>query len=61
MARRFTKLASLLGVSSALAVGGFGLAQASPDHGGNHHHCKKSKHDCCKKSKHDCHHKGSHN
>ena len=51
MARRFTRLAALMGVSSALAVGGIGLAQASPDHGGKHHeHCKKHK-------KH-CHHKG---
>ena len=50
MARRFTTLAALVGVSSALAVGGIGLTQASPDHGGKHHD----------QSKHDCHHEGSH-
>ncbi len=52
MTRRFTRFAALLGISSALAIGGIGLAQASPDHhgSGHDHHCKHHKH--------DCHHKG---
>jgi hypothetical protein len=32
MSHRFSKLVALTGVSAALAIGGAGIAQASPDH-----------------------------
>lgn len=60
MSHRFSKILALTGISAALAVGGAGIAQASPDHSGRKDdHCKKlhgkKKRNCEKK-----HHHGSH-
>ncbi len=58
MSSRLSKFLALMGVSSVLAIGGAGLAQASPDHSGNHRndHCKKlhgkQRRDCEKKHHH---------
>jgi hypothetical protein len=65
MSHRFSKLIALTTVSAALAIGGAGVAQASPDHGGQKHDhhaaCKsvqgKKKSDC---GKHDAKHSGKH-
>jgi hypothetical protein len=61
MSHRISKLIALTGVSAALALGGAGVAQASPDHGAqrhDHHACKnlqgKKKRECEKR--HDKHH-----
>lgn len=58
MSSRISKLLALTGISAVLAIGGAGLAQASPDHG--HHkgdrHCKnlhgKKRRDCERKHHH---------
>jgi hypothetical protein len=42
MSKRIPKIVALAGVTAALAVGGAGVAQASPDHHGH-------KNDSCKK------------
>ncbi len=43
MSRRISRILALTGISAALAIGGAGVAQASPDHGGhrNDPHGKK--------------------
>jgi hypothetical protein len=43
MSHRISKILALAGVSTALAIGGAGIAQASPDHSGSHKndHCKR--------------------
>jgi len=61
MSSRISKVIALTGVSAALAVGGAGVAQASPDHSGHHkgEHCKKLQ----GKKKRHCeqrHHNGRH-
>jgi len=57
MSHRISKILALTGVSAALAIGGAGMAQASPDHSGHKNdHCKnlhgKKKKDCEKKHHH---------
>jgi hypothetical protein len=62
MHNRISKILALTGVSAVLALGGAGLAQASPDHSGykDSHHCKnlhgKKKRECEKKHR-DRHHR----
>ncbi len=65
MPNRISKLIVVTGVSAALAVGGAGIAQASPDHGGRHGKddaCKrlkgKQKRECIKR--HEKHHGPNH-
>ncbi len=43
MHNRVLQILALMRVSAALAIGGVGIAQASPDHSGhrNDQHCKK--------------------
>lgn len=62
MRNRLSKILALTGVSAALAIGGAGIAQASPDHSGhkNDQHCKKlhgKKRKDCEKKHHDRHHR----
>lgn len=62
MRNRFPKLLAVTGVSAALAVGGAGIAQASPDHGShkNDRHCKKlhgKKRKDCERKHRDRHHR----
>ena len=57
MSHRISKILALTGVSAALAIGGAGMAQASPDHGSHKNdHCKslhgKKKRECEKKHHH---------
>jgi hypothetical protein len=55
MRNRLSKVLAVTGVSAALAVGGAGIAQASPDHGSHKgdRHCKnlhgKKRRDCERK------------
>ncbi len=42
MFNRFSRVLALVGVSAVMAIGGVGIAQASPDHHGK-------KHDVCKR------------
>jgi hypothetical protein len=64
MTHRFSKLLAVTGVSAALAIGGAGIAQASPDHSGQKrdHHCKslsgKKKRQCLRH--HEKHHGANH-
>ncbi len=60
MSSRLSKILALMGVSAVLAIGGTGLAQASPDHHSGHknEHCKKlhgKKRRDCEKRHHDHH------
>jgi len=61
MRKRISTILALIGASAALAIGGAGIAQASPDHSGhrNDHHCKKlhgkTKRDCERKHHHRHH------
>ncbi len=62
MHNRLPKILALMGVSAALAIGGTGIAQASPDHSGhgNDHHCKKlhgKKRKDCERKHHGRHHR----
>jgi len=54
MSKRISRIVALTGVTAALAVGGAGVAQASPDH----HHGHGHKNDACKgmhgKKKREC-------
>jgi hypothetical protein len=58
MTSRISRILALTGISAALAIGGAGVAQASPDHGGhrNDPHCKKlhgkKKRDCERRHHH---------
>lgn len=57
MSNRISRILALMGVSAMLAIGGAGIAQASPDHSGHKNDpCKKlqGKHrrDCEKKHHH---------
>jgi hypothetical protein len=58
MSSRLSRILALTGVSAVLAVGGAGIAQASPDHSGskNDRHCKKlhgkKKRECERKHHH---------
>jgi hypothetical protein len=36
MSKRISRILALMGVSAMLAIGGAGVAQASPDHSGHH-------------------------
>lgn len=47
MSTRVSKGIALLGATAVLAIGGAGVAQASPDHNGGHRH----RDDACKKLK----------
>ena len=64
MSRRFTQLLAVTGVSAALAVGGAGIAGASPNHGGGKRddHSKnltgKKKQQCIRN--HEKHHGANH-
>jgi len=53
MSKRISRIVALTGVTAALAVGGAGVAQASPDHHGHGH-----KNEACKgmhgKKKREC-------
>jgi hypothetical protein len=67
MSHRFSKLLAVAGVSAALAIGGAGIAQASPDHSGQKHDhaaCKnlsgKKKKECEKRHHHEKHHGTNH-
>jgi hypothetical protein len=60
MSVRLSKILALMGVSAVLALGGTGLAQASPDHHSDHKndHCKNlhgKKRRNCEKKHHDHH------
>jgi hypothetical protein len=44
MSKRLTRVVALTGISAVLAIGGAGVAQASPDHGGRH----SGSNDACK-------------
>lgn len=58
MSKRLSRIIAVTGVSAALAIGGAGIAQASPDHSKGHSndHCKtlhgKQRRDCEKKHNH---------